>query len=263
MTKVNNDSMFPKGNFIGLHRTDEANALQRCHPRAFLLLCLIARRARYSKEPCKITGLRYGQAFIGDYKEAGLATVGEYRNAKNRLKELQLCIFKGTKTGANRGTTATLLPQGIFSIDKTGTTIGATNGNPSSNHQAAHEQPQTTKKPKNKETKKHFKGCEDSFSRSGVDSDNGMPRPTESEFVDYLIDEMPAINSEWTSNRVKSAAKLQFDTFTDNEWKDGNGNLVRNWKIKAKNVLSFKNPKSYGEKEIAKPPLRILRADML
>jgi len=145
---------FPKTNFVGLHRGEEVNALQKNHPSAFLLLCLIARRARYRKEPCKITGLRFGQAFIGDYKEAGLKSESSYRRAKDRLKLGELCAFVGKKTGANRGTVATLLPQGIFSIDSTGRAITGTNERRTNVEQATNEERLTTKEPRNKGTKK-------------------------------------------------------------------------------------------------------------
>lgn len=149
MDKEDQNSSFSKGNFVGLHRGEETDALQRRHPAAYLLLNLIARRARYSPSRSEITDLGYGQAFIGDYKEAGLTTRSQYRSALERLEKLHLCAFKGTKTGANRGTVATLLPQGIFSIDKTGTAIRANNEQPTNDQRTTNERPQTTKEPAN------------------------------------------------------------------------------------------------------------------
>lgn len=131
------------------------NALQKNYPQAFLLLCLIARRARYHKDPCKTTGLRYRQAFIGDYKEAGIKTQSSYRRAKDRLKSGGFCDFVGYKSGANRGTVATLLPQGIFSIDSTGRAIARTNEQRTSDERTTGERRLTTKKQGNQETKKH------------------------------------------------------------------------------------------------------------
>ena len=163
MDKDNQTPSFTKGNFVGLHRGEETDSLQRLHPAAYLLLSLIARRAKYSPGISRITGLGYGQAFIGDYKEAGLTTRSQYRSALTRLKELHLCTFKGTKTGANRGTVATLLPQGIFSIDKTGTAIGKTNKQPANDQRTTNERPQTTKEPFNHDTKKPLTGVEEIY----------------------------------------------------------------------------------------------------
>lgn len=145
-------SGFKKGNFVGFHRGEQTDALQRNHPAAFLLLCLIARRARYTEEPCQITGLQFGEAFIGDWKEAGLTSRKSYRCALSRLEALRLCVFRGAKTGANKGTVATLLPQGIFSIDGTGGAIKGAIEGPLRGHQGAKEGPQTTKEPRNQGT---------------------------------------------------------------------------------------------------------------
>lgn len=143
-------SGFRNGNFVGLHRGEEADFLQRNHPAAFLLLCLIARRARYTEEPCPMTGLRYGEALIGDWKEAGLTSEKSYRCAKIRLNEGQLCAFRRARIGARRGTVATLLPQGIFSISKTG---GASEGaGKGRGGDGAGTGRQTTKEPRNHET---------------------------------------------------------------------------------------------------------------
>lgn len=256
MEEVQSDSAFLKGNFIGLHRTDETSALQRNHPKAFLLLCLIARRARYTRDPCKVTGLKYRQAYIGDFREAGLKTIGEYRNAKTRLEELGLCAFKGVKVGANRGTTATLLPQRIFSIDKTGTTNGATIQQPSSDDPTTIQQPQRTKKQINKETKKQISGCESSFYDNGAVDSDAKSHPSESEFIEYLVSEMHQINSDWCRNRATKAARLQYETFVGNGWRDGNGKPINDWKSKAKNTLLYKKPEYYGPQET---PMRILK----
>ena len=76
--------------------------------------------------------------------------------------------------------------------------------------------------------------------------------PNYLEFESYLIEAMPLVNPEWTFERVKRAAKLQYDTYDENGWKDGNNNQVKNWKTKAKTALSYKKPWSYGNDE-AKP----------
>ena len=67
---------------------------------------------------------------------------------------------------------------------------------------------------------------------------------------------MPKLNPEWTTDRIKRVAKLQFETYTENKWKDGNGNQVKVWKTKVKNALSYKNPWQFGsEKEPKTQPL--------
>ncbi|MGJ8642183.1 MAG: hypothetical protein ACSHX9_02145 [Luteolibacter sp.] len=95
-----------------MHRSEDADKLQADHPNAFLLLCQIARRARW--EPCPIHSLTKGQAFIGDYKKAGIPSMKAYRNAKNTLFRAGIAAFRGT----SRGTVATLLPNSIFSLSE-------------------------------------------------------------------------------------------------------------------------------------------------
>jgi hypothetical protein len=102
------------------YRTSEADELQARHPNAFLLLCQIARRARLT--PCPIRGLQIGQAYIGDYRQAGIQTERQYRTAKNTLKTRGFSTFKAT----SKGTIATLLEQGIFSLSPVEATDTAT-----------------------------------------------------------------------------------------------------------------------------------------
>ncbi len=96
--------------FIALHCGDESAALISKHPNAFLLLTQIAMRAKW--KDCTITRLKAGQAFIGDWREAGLRSEKAYRHAKEILTDCGLATFKG----ANKGTIATLADSRVFSV---------------------------------------------------------------------------------------------------------------------------------------------------
>jgi hypothetical protein len=98
--------------WLALHRSVEASALLQRHPTAFLLLTQIALRARYETGVCPVTKLGFGQAFIGDFKEAGIASEMAYRHAKSVLLGCNFATFKGT----NKGTIATLCSSAIYSI---------------------------------------------------------------------------------------------------------------------------------------------------
>ncbi len=98
--------------FIALHCGEEAQTLLSDHPNAFLLLLQIAMRAKW--KDCPITGLKAGQAFIGDWKKAGLRSRKVYQVAMERLEKGKLAVFQG----GNRGTLATLTGSTIFSITK-------------------------------------------------------------------------------------------------------------------------------------------------
>lgn len=106
--------------FVALHTGDETRALLEKHPKAFLLLTLIAMRAKW--KDCSITGLRFGQALIGDYRAAGLETEAEYRHAKKLLTKLGLV----TTSTTNKGTVATLVGSKIYSISVSKATTGTT-----------------------------------------------------------------------------------------------------------------------------------------
>jgi hypothetical protein len=97
--------------WIALHCSDDAQALITNHPNAFLLLTQISMRVKW--KDCKITRLKAGQAFIGDWKNAGISSEKAYRHAKGILADFGLVSFQG----ASKGTTATLLDQGIYSYE--------------------------------------------------------------------------------------------------------------------------------------------------
>ncbi len=71
--------------YVKMIRSDISDFLLSKYPNAFLLLCLIAKRAR--REDGLPDGLRVGDAMIGDFKAAGL-TRQKYRRALEKLVEL-------------------------------------------------------------------------------------------------------------------------------------------------------------------------------
>jgi hypothetical protein len=116
--------------FIKLIRSQKADWLQENHPNAFLLLCLIAKRARrYSDH---MDGLEIGDAHIGDYAKAGIETEMKYRTAKKILIDLKIIKIKQTcrkrknattKTTtemATYGTLVTLIDSSIYDINHEG-----------------------------------------------------------------------------------------------------------------------------------------------
>jgi hypothetical protein len=107
--------------WIAINCCEETEALVKRHPNAFLLLTQIAMRAKY--KPCAITKLGVGQAFIGDWRLAGIPSEMAYRHAKCVLTDCNLATFRGT----NKGTVATLVNSTIFSISEKASNGPATN----------------------------------------------------------------------------------------------------------------------------------------
>lgn len=96
--------------WIALDCSEEAELLQTRHPFAFLQLCQIARRAKWKN--CSITGLKAGEAEIGDWQNVPLPTERAYRTAKKVLERTKQATFVPT----SNGTIARLTPSSIFSI---------------------------------------------------------------------------------------------------------------------------------------------------
>lgn len=97
--------------FIMLFREGGLELLQN-DPKAFLLFSQIALRASRKDVIYSMTPLKANQALIGDHKKIGLS-IGEYRNAKKRLKKQGLATFLTT----NKGTIATLISTTVYDIN--------------------------------------------------------------------------------------------------------------------------------------------------
>lgn len=82
--------------FIKFIPSEKADFLQEHYPNAFLLLCLIARRAR--RDAGNPDGLLPGDAILGDYRSAGM-TRQNYRTSLEKLVELKIVkiIWNGKK----------------------------------------------------------------------------------------------------------------------------------------------------------------------
>lgn len=147
--------------FVALWRSPELFEMltKKRYHNAFLLLSLIATRARYSGSS-SLNGLQVGQALVGDFKSCGLSRK-EYRVALKFLATRQFVATKAT----NKGTIATLLDNPIYQYEFNGNGQqkghqGATKG-PPEGHQGA------TNNKENKETKKQG----NNVASSEVDSD--------------------------------------------------------------------------------------------
>jgi hypothetical protein len=42
---------------------------------------------------------------------------------------------------------------------------------------------------------------------------------------------------------------LRYETYIAAGWKDGNGNKIKNWKLKAVNAIKYEKPWNYGNDE--------------
>lgn len=98
--------------FIKLNRSKELEEVLRYYPGSFLLLTLIAVRARRSDDRLNPHGLEIGEALIGDYAAVGMKRQA-YRTALQKLVDLEIVSARGT----NKGTVAKLLTSEIYDIN--------------------------------------------------------------------------------------------------------------------------------------------------
>jgi len=92
------------------HRSEAGMELLKANPLAFVLLYVIARRARWA-DGFNRHGLAKGEAFIGDFESYGM-TEQNYRTAKAQLAKWKFATFKPT----NKGTVAALTDTSVFSV---------------------------------------------------------------------------------------------------------------------------------------------------
>ena len=132
-------------NYIQFSR-DEDNffALLRQRKSAFILLCVIAMRAR---RKVLLDNIGLGEAFIGDY-EKWLSTEQQYRGDKCLLEKLKIATFNPTP----RGTIAKLLPNPFFDIN-IDEPNGLPNGRPTVKQRTPNGLPTTKEECKNERMK--------------------------------------------------------------------------------------------------------------
>lgn len=128
-----------KNGFIKLHR--EGLELLETSPSAFLLLALIAFRARRTGSTYSTHKLKMNEAVIGDHETIGL-TRQQYRGAMEKLEKYGLAVFKRDK----RGTIATLINTAIFDINAESEEDVLTDKQPFQNLLGAIQQPADNRK---------------------------------------------------------------------------------------------------------------------
>ena len=104
----------------------------------------------------------------------------------------------------------------------------ADNKQVTSNQQVSNKEVTATKNEKNKKNEKKF------------------TPPTLEEFVAYAQEILPKLNPEWQSDQITRCAGDKFDTYVEQDWCDGFGKKIKNWKLKAKNSMKFDMPYKFG-----------------
>ena len=97
--------------YIKLNRTPDVMEIIRAYPPAWIVLTVIALRAKRTNNFSAI-GLKEGEALMGDYQATGLSR-RQYRTALEKLEDWGLVTTKPT----NKGTIVKLLNSTIYDIN--------------------------------------------------------------------------------------------------------------------------------------------------
>lgn len=178
--------------WILFHRSEETTELLAKEPKAFVLLALIAQRARW-KNAVIPDGLKKGEALIGknDFEKAGL-TEHDYRRAKEVLERAKLVSFRRAKGTAKPGTVATLLDARVFSLtkeDRNEANNEVTAKQQRSDHEATTKPQRQTKKGKNEQ--------EGEEALQNEQNGGAMKPPSLEEALQLLGSESYPLEKEW------------------------------------------------------------------
>ena len=105
-----NLSPVPVVSWFKAHRAPEALEMIKANPNTFILLYVIAYRARWYKG-FNAYELEPGEAMLGDYNTYGMSE-RQYRTAKEQLERWKFATFRTT----NRGTIAKIMDTRVFSV---------------------------------------------------------------------------------------------------------------------------------------------------
>ncbi len=153
-------------NFLKLIRSDKTDWLINEFPNAFLLLCVIALRAKRAKD--ELRGLEPGDSIVdrrGTSKAAGLTEMA-FRIALEKLIILKFIevVWNPKVRGPQKRTIKTSMKSMVVNIlDSDVFDINKFHSNHQDNHPTTHEQPKTRKNKKEQEVRKSKLFLSDSF----------------------------------------------------------------------------------------------------
>jgi len=70
--------------------------------------------------------------------------------------------------------------------------------------------------------------------------------PTREEFIQHAVETLPRRNPDWSPEQAFRCADQQFDTYVDQDWHDGNGKKIANWKNKSITAMLYRKPHYFG-----------------
>lgn len=207
-----------RGYFRAAYNPDSVQLIRQ-YPPAFILLFVIAFRARWKMDGFNPHKLRLGEALVGDWANYGMSEQ-QYRTAKQKLEEWGFATFEPTPS---KGTIATLKKRTIFDFgpvhSNEPTNTPATDESQAS-HGGATGEPRITKKEKNQKKGNEGKNgnLKDTVSPKSKPRFISSP-PTDEEFTKY--GEMMCYRDDCISTCL--------ERLKQRGWRDTKGQPVHNW----------------------------------
>lgn len=205
-----------------LDHSPEFYALIRQRPTAFVLLALIADRAR--KSPLDIDdGVEIGEAYIGDVEEYK-ATPQSYRTDKKYLEKFKIATFKST----NRGTIAKIVNSSIFDISRVSSTNSSTNQQQTASNQLTTKQEVRGEKEEESQAKpmekKDFFHAGNPTTHLAVSSTRNL--------TDKNLDK----EAYWDKYALKEANELNIEPYSD-KYNNGREDFIHKATVKSPNSI--------------------------
>ena len=74
--------------------------------------------------------------------------------------------------------------------------------------------------------------------------------PTREEVIQHAVETLPRRNPDWSPEQAYRCADNQFETYIDQDWHDGNGKKISNWKNKSITAMLYRKPHYFGSNRL-------------
>lgn len=185
-------------------------------------------------------------------REIGLSKQ-KIRTALDKLK----LTGEITSEACSRGRLVTVINYDKYQSDNTQDNRQVTGNQQASNSELTADKKQTSEKGKN--TPSGGCGGGELFDETPAPKTPKTPKtkkafvpPTREEFIQHAVETLPRRNPDWSPEQAYRCADNQFETYIDQDWHDGNGKKISNWKNKSITAMLYRKPWSFGPAKIAK-----------
>ena len=213
-----------------------------------LMYCLL--KANHKDNKYRDTIVKRGTFLTGRElisRETG-CSVREVRTALKRLESANVLTSKTSR----QGTVIEVLNYDRYQARDQQIDQRATNERPTSDQQAPSNK---TEKTEENEKNTLSEGCGegDLFDEADTPPKKQARKqakqfvpPSREEFIAHAVEKLPTLNPDWDQERSTRCAAHRFDTYVAQDWRDGNGKPIKNWKTKSIAAMKYDLPRNFG-----------------